>query len=40
MPDCGLGGCDGHHEMVDLKLRKNNPHSLAKMTANMGFSAG
>jgi hypothetical protein len=23
MPDPGFGRCDGHHEMVDLRLRKN-----------------
>jgi hypothetical protein len=22
MPDYGFGRCDGHHEMVDLRLRK------------------
>jgi hypothetical protein len=23
IPDYGFGRCDGHHEMVDLRLRKN-----------------
>src|SRR6266699_6227753 len=25
MPDHGFGGCDGHHEIVDLRLRKDSP---------------
>jgi hypothetical protein len=40
MPDYSFERCDGHHEMVDLNLRKDNPRSLAKMTADMEFSAG
>jgi len=24
MPDYGFGRCDGHHEMVDFRLRKND----------------
>jgi len=24
MPDYGLDRCDGHHEMVDFRLEKNN----------------
>jgi hypothetical protein len=23
MPDFGIGRCDGHHEMVDFRLRKS-----------------
>jgi hypothetical protein len=25
MPGCGFGRCDGHHEMIDFRLRKQ-PH--------------
>ncbi len=25
MPDYGFGRCDGHHEMVDFRLRKKRP---------------
>ena len=28
MPDHGFGGCDGHHEIVDLRLRKDSPRRL------------
>jgi hypothetical protein len=24
MPDCGFGRCDGHHEMIDFRLKKSN----------------
>jgi hypothetical protein len=27
MPDFGFGRCDGHHEMVDSRLRKK-PHCV------------
>jgi len=28
MPDYSFERCDGHHEKVDLKLRKNGPASV------------
>jgi hypothetical protein len=36
MPDCGLGRCDGHHEMIDFRLEKKqraNPKPTTRRSA-------
>jgi len=40
MPAYSFERCDGHHEKVDLKLRKNNPRSLAQNDGQHGILSG
>jgi hypothetical protein len=35
MPDNGFGRCDGHHEMVDFRLRKRTPLLLPAPLDNL-----
>src|SRR6516164_4151485 len=36
MPDYGFGRCDGHHETVDLRLRKIGARGLPRPTSHDG----
>jgi hypothetical protein len=41
MPDYGFGRCDGHHEMVDFRLRKigARQRSAIKKIEMRGYSS-
>jgi hypothetical protein len=36
MPDCGFGRCDGHHKMIDFRLKKKHRLALVSPAASPG----